>query len=364
MKAIESYIVSLLHEQDCVILPEFGGLVLNKDSAAFDEIKNKVSPPGKRVSFNPRLTANDGSLVYAVSIGEQIPYDDAQVKVLEFVARLKKGLNTEGKAELTGIGSFKKELGKIIFRPSNFLKFDRDAFGLNPFHVAPLEETKDLRQQPVELKNTRKPIMDTPKKENTRKDAPKPKKEEAPKVVVEKKEEKEKRRFPWVAAVLLIPFIGYISWVLISAGAFEANYQFQASDLLPFSSSPSEPVVSDQNEGLADDSILVENETPMEEDVDSTNNEVEIVEVSEPEYKDVPLSNGRFHVIVGAFTSEYNANKLVEKLNTQGYSAQVVDQGNGMYRVSAQSFPSKNDAVNNLSSIQQELNPGAWIMEN
>ena len=63
MKELTRHIEALLLDNDCVILPQFGGFVTNHVPARWIEEENLYLPPYRTVGFNPQLKINDGLLV-------------------------------------------------------------------------------------------------------------------------------------------------------------------------------------------------------------------------------------------------------------------------------------------------------------
>ena len=49
---LTKYIVQLLHQHDCVIIPDFGGFVAQYKPATLDSVTGFYSPPSKQILFN------------------------------------------------------------------------------------------------------------------------------------------------------------------------------------------------------------------------------------------------------------------------------------------------------------------------
>ena len=52
MKNIHKILKNLFYEHDCIIIPEFGGFILNYESAYLNQKNNSFIPPRKTISFN------------------------------------------------------------------------------------------------------------------------------------------------------------------------------------------------------------------------------------------------------------------------------------------------------------------------
>ena len=64
---LSDHIRTLLRDHDCVIIPDFGGLIAEYAPAHIHPVRHTLAPPAKHVAFNQSLTRNDGLLVDALS---------------------------------------------------------------------------------------------------------------------------------------------------------------------------------------------------------------------------------------------------------------------------------------------------------
>ena len=67
------------------------------------------------------------------------------------------------------------------------------------------------------------------------------------------------------------------------------------------------------------------------------------------------------HLIVGCFSTEQNAKKLISELKQKGFNAYIVDVKNGLHRVSA----CKSTSDSALNSAKEKLSPlqiSGWIL--
>ena len=63
MIELAQHIEVLLLENDCVIVPGFGGFVAHYAPATHVKEENLFLPPTRTIGFNPQLKLNDGVLV-------------------------------------------------------------------------------------------------------------------------------------------------------------------------------------------------------------------------------------------------------------------------------------------------------------
>ena len=89
---ISTYIFELLQSQDCVIVPNFGAFVARNISAKISSDGSKIFPPNKELSFNKNVVKNDGLLLNAIASNENINYEAAEQKIINWVKRINKKL--------------------------------------------------------------------------------------------------------------------------------------------------------------------------------------------------------------------------------------------------------------------------------
>lgn len=81
--------------------------------------------------------------------------------------------------------------------------------------------------------------------------------------------------------------------------------------------------------------------------------------ISSARLRSAPSSE--FHIIVGSFATENQAQEYARQVISQGYEAKLLSSGPRI-RVSAGNYPSKESAVAALPSIKSNLQPDAWIL--
>ena len=71
--------------------------------------------------------------------------------------------------------------------------------------------------------------------------------------------------------------------------------------------------------------------------------------------------NNGYHIIVGSFQDERQAQAYLRELRKSGAEVQLI-QSNQVYRISAGAFSSKEEALAQLPGIKSTLQPNAWIL--
>ncbi|MBQ0073890.1 MAG: SPOR domain-containing protein [Prevotella sp.] len=105
MIELSRHIEILLLENDCVIVPGFGGFMAHHKPAEYVAEEGMFYPPQRTLGFNPQLTLNDSLLVQSYVESYDISYPEAVRRIEEEVEEVKQMLAIEGKYEFHGIGT-------------------------------------------------------------------------------------------------------------------------------------------------------------------------------------------------------------------------------------------------------------------
>ncbi len=366
---LDNYIVDLLYENECVIIPGFGGFVVNYQPAFYDSKKNIFLPPKSKIAFNSRLTTNDGLLYNYLMQVMNISFEQARKEVNQFVEDIKKKLHNKQTVSIQGLGSFRLK-HQLIFTADNTANFLTENYGLNSVLVYPVK--KEI------------------------------------KVVKPKK----------VATVDITPVINYRKWLvaasvilslsLIPHGFLNQSKYNSQSNLLPteltnngvdatlkdlYDQYPSLQNISNQIDELSDKKValnpfteqktakdianetietketppVIENKTEQET-VNEEVAETKEPETTKPEPKEVKVENeqtsvskGDICLIIGSFKDQNNANRFYKKMK-KDYPAAILFNYNGFYRITSDIFKSKSKA----SQAKKELKAkgvSAWVMK-
>lgn len=154
MIELAQHIEYLLLENDCVILPGFGGFVAHYTEAAWNDQNRTFVPPMRTIGFNPQLKLNDGMLVQSVMEVYGTNYGDAQKMVRRWVDALQEQLYDEGVAELPNVGELRMSIrGTYDFNPYDYRLTSPWLYGLGSFEMPLLEE----QPSPVPLRRPSRP---------------------------------------------------------------------------------------------------------------------------------------------------------------------------------------------------------------
>ena len=317
MEKPEKYISGLLEIHDCVIIPDFGGFVLNEMPARFGGRPNELLPPGKIISFNRNLNVNDGLMANYISQQENISYAEAFSQIKDSVDNWKKALYENEKVLLEGIGSLmQNEDQKLVFTPQDTRNYLSASFGLPSLILTPIE--KQNSQKVFQL-----PAIPRERSEN---------------LVI--------RRSLSVAAVAAIFILAF----LVVFKNVSENHLYTSNANPVYKSI--EPIASSIGKILTDETVKPSAPRPQD------NMTAGIIETPSS-----TSSISRFYVVGGSFKVEANARKFFKELQEKGFKAQLLNNEDGWFRVSYQTEQDSLKAAKDLHSIKINENQSAWILK-
>lgn len=396
---LEKHIASLLKHHNCVIVPEFGGFIANYESAWINRSRALIFPPYKQILFNGNLTQNDGLLANELVLKASMTYPQALQAIATQVKNWRQQLEAGDRIELEEIGFLFLQHKQVVFEQNREVNLLLQAYGLkqvsfvdyaavNETAKQTLSETLRSRQIPVVQQNpshkegvkAHKPLQvhDLPAEKETpvialntaeEIEVLEPQKDAQPVISIAPK---KSRNYKYaVAAAVVMPLMFYAYWIPMKTDFLNTG-KIQLSDFNPFNPQ-AKTVYAKRDSAFSIDTAFEwksweELTAGLPADVSVYN-----LELTDEIYVPVRLSNtavpanssaesGQFQLIAGCFSVEANANNLVEKLVTAGYPARVVDKKGNLYRVSAGSFETQNEAESALGTFKNEGFSG-WILK-
>jgi cell division septation protein DedD len=368
---IGASIKKLLEERKRVILPGFGNLEISESESGISPSAKRIDPPGVSIRFDSSYSKDDGLLASAISEGGEVDLDEATQQVLELVDAIRFALDKGESYVLEEAGTFTRDDdGKIRFRAAKDWVISPDQFGLESMDLLELEdqvpdqvpdqaakeEEKEATspEKPAEPVRITKPSFQPPKQEVRPKHEPWKKEKQKP--------HRKTRlwRIIWsVAGVLIIVLI-----VLIAL----PEEKLQLLDRQEVKDQPSAEGRDVDSRDASSDTRTEETETTGEE-CGTPAPEPEVTRpveepVAETPAVPVPREN-TFFLVVGSFKNLANASELQDNLTERGYKAEVIITENRMYRVSAASYPSREEAERGLIHLKKV--PGmenSWLLHN
>ena len=328
-------ITKLLLDNDCVVIPGFGGFVAQYSPAKLDQSTGFFSPPSKQVLFNKNLVNNDGLLVNEIGQIKKLSYKEAndlvkqKVKLLNLELKDKKQVNVKD----LGLIYLKNDIIKFKQNSENILS---DSYGLTAINI------REFQHEVSEDNSKIVPIQST----------------------------QSTNAGKWWIAAAIVPIVFYSAWLPLKTNLFTKNETFHYSDLNPFTftkekkSFPEnlfdvkslEPI-KDKNQNFSKINI------PPSKQLDNLENTNKAVNTAVEKSKVLPNVNKRFHLIVGCFSSKKNATNLIKKLKKSGENALELDIHKNLHRVSIASFSSKKEAIKYKKQLKKNHSISSWILK-
>ncbi|NDV83703.1 SPOR domain-containing protein [Bacteroides sp. 51] len=354
------HIEILLLENDCVVVPGFGGFITHYMPASWNDEEKLFLPPMRTIGFNPQLKMNDGILVQSYMEVYNTDFSDATKILEQEVDKFIGLLHKEGKVELANIG----ELSLSIHGTYVFLSYDEKI-------ISPLFYGLDS----FEMKDIRTLLQQSPAKEMT---ISQPKATTAKKMYEIRINRALVRNA--VAAVAAIFLFFFMSAPIENTYVEKENYaQLLPADLFgkieqhSLLTTPiintSEINVEIQPEAVADNSLKVETEVAQQEKT-SVPVAVKEVKVAKGEVQKASISqevtkraSKLHHIIVASLASENDAHTMVSDLKQQGYSNACVLTGEARVRVSIGSYNTREEADRQIVEIRKNnAYKSAWLL--
>ena len=355
---MKNYILSLIKENNRVIIPEFGAFIVAKEN-------------GISVLFNNFLSFNDGLLIDHLVKEENIGKDEAATKVSTYVTQLKESLDSAGSYTIEGLGKFTKDASGIV----RFVQADElvdpkqsDASGLDVeddlldidsddskeiladeepvvgnqtasvtvIDTTPVAEVEDERPRPVV-----EPISKPAKEVEQKKDSVSPAAD-----YIDEDNKKRKRSIIWLLILfILLPLLAYSVYYLV------------LKDDSP-TMTENMPILKPEVKEEITDELPSEDVSAIDAGPVMTEKAPEEIKKPTPE----PLADKPHYLIIGSFKNEANADKMIRRLNAKDYNQCSRFEHNNRYLVSLESFAKVSKARIRQEEILEKDHMESWII--
>ena len=305
---ITTYINDLLYRYECVIIPGFGALLTQYQSAKIDSENKTFYPPSKTLSFNRQLQTNDGLLANYIASVEKCTYETSLQKLRNYTGKLSLQLSEGELVSLSNIGDFHlNEENSVQFIPSSKQNFSTASFGL--ISIVTSKVTRQVDKETVEPLEEKAPIYLIPERHG------------------------KKLYLKYAAIALVAISIAGFSGMKLYEGEVQ-KYNFAEKQKA---------------------NSIVENQ--IQEATFSFENPLPILNIT------FKKQTGKYHIIAGAFRVESNADKKIKQLLEKGFTPTLIGVNKyGLHQVAYESFQERLDALKNLRKIKNTQNPDAWLL--
>lgn len=336
---LSRHIENLLLENDCVIVPGFGGFVAYHTPASWSGKEETFLPPCRVIGFNPQLTINDGVLVQSYMKAYDTNFSNATRIIGQEVDKLTGILQEEGKVELPNIGEIRYSINNsYTFRPYNDKLISPSLYGLGTFRMT---ELCNLKKAPEKVAGMSVSRSKSPKHYEIRINR------------------------SWVrnsvaAAVAVLLFFSF-STPLKNTHVPQENYaQLLPADL--FRKIEKESLLT---------SIAGDKEMSVSAKEDIAEEITETVEAAAPMValpetmasESVEASKRIYHIIVASVTSEDDAEQIAKEWRANGHSETQIIARDGRIRVSIQSYADRAEGERQMMNLRQnDMYKNTWLL--
>ena len=383
MIELARHIEILLLENDCVIIPDFGGFIAHYQPARYVKEENLYLPPVRTIGFNPQLTINDGLLAQSYMQAHHTDFPDATRMIEEEAAGLKEQLYKNGCAEIQGIGVLHYNIhGTYEFHPNEDGALSPVLYGLGSFSISRLEHPAST------VSATTKELL--------------------PQQETKKRTVRFKRQWIGnaVAAAVAVALFFFLSVPVENTYVDKGNYASLGTDglfdairsqslatTLVTPQQPGKRVKNNQNTlkpvavkvekvGKVEQAQKTTVQETVREDAVVTNSNATGQPVTKPAAKPVtkpavvskpapekketatPSSSKKrnYYIIISSLATAGDAQQILNGYKQKGYKDVTIIEGNGRYRLSLCDFDDKAAAYKKLNELRQdEAFKNAWI---
>lgn len=338
MTELAQHIETLLLNNNCVIIPNFGGFVAHYSSAKWIEEESLFLPPTRTIGFNPYLKINDGLLVQSFMQAYDTDFSDATKRVKEITDLLINTLHQDGNIELYGIGRLGLTINNTYeFQPNEDGVATPELYGLSSFEI------EELKLISLKGKEDKVLIPNVHKSENN---------------VYEIKINRSLLRNIVAVAVAVIAFF-FLSTPVENTYIEKENYaQLLSLDLF----ANVQPHIQSYKTNLKPKAVRVEKV--------ALSNITSSIQTKEQEKETIASartvtasSKIKYNIIIASVSNQADAQKVIDNFKQKGYTDTSIVSGSGRTRISLMSFTDKDEAYKKLIELKQ--NPAfkdAWLL--
>lgn len=347
MEKLGNHIEALLQDNDCVILPGFGGFIVRTSSAYYAEKEHLFFPPRRTVTFNSQLTMNDGLLTQRYMQDCQLNYVDASQRVELIIDRLRDQLAIDGAVELPGVGSLRQDYSGLITFDGNEAGMASPAlFGLDAIHICEISAL--MAKQPSRVITTDEQTINI----------------------------HIGRRALHTVATAAAAVLLLIMSILPAGDGKQMNVA--SLGIVPEKTTVSEPVII---ETASAETMVASptSETTNTESAVPVANETAI-EVPEPTVAQAEASTDpgttelpvvqapsrptkTYHIIIGSLPSRRGVDETIQKYISAGFSHCTILEGDERVRISLESFTDKAEGNAYIAELRKQSGfANAWLL--
>ncbi|NJK95767.1 MAG: SPOR domain-containing protein [Bacteroidales bacterium] len=319
--ALTQFIKDLLYTSDKLIIPGFGTFVAQYAPAQINSEKNIILPPAKYFIFDATLIEDDGVFVEYISRKKSLSLSEASQIVQEMVEDFHQKLKEGDTLLIEEVGYFSSdEKHNIRFQKENDKDFNADNFGLTPIVF------KTSASQAFHIANEKTPA-------------------------------KKKPMFVKILIFfLIINVIGALTAVIywkfedvktyLGLHAPEEEIKVPVYDSTRFIIKPDTSELGQTIDTLTQIKNALKYEAPKQDTVKKAVN-----------------TDARYYIIAGSFQSFKKAEAHAKILRKQGFSPEIIEFSQQLFRITVGEFKSKDEALSRLETVKKKKDTeAAWLL--
>ena len=379
------HIEILLLNNDCVIVPDFGGFVAHWVPARYDEAERMFYPPMRTLGFNSQLRMNDSLLAQSYVEACDISYPEALRTIEHDVEEVKQRLADEGSFVLNGLGTLMVNMdGNYEFEPFQAGLLSPEIYGLPGLCFKRLRDEGFIPKEPVSI-----PVV------------PQQPQAESPALLDFTSEDEEEGnavsiKMSWIrnavaAAAAIVAFFVFATPIVNSDMGNQSMSQLQNSFLYKMmpkdtNETPVHTEMSHKAEKTVSEAEMkaatMESQQQVDEKAEAQNRNADIAtkktettsdktervaQKSEPtaeSNRHPVVAETAYYIVVASQVKRSNADDFVRQLHKQGYVEAEVLVHNNVVRVVCGEYKTEAEAYNRLNKLNdKEEFAEAWVFK-
>lgn len=319
MDRLTLHIEYLLLRHDCVVVPGCGAFINVYHSALENPETGVMSPMTCEVRFNPALSHDDGMLATSFARRERVSFAEGREMVRSSISNLRDALSMDGEVTIGRLGKLRMDTElNISFQPMTTPERAAATLGFGEVRTRIIQPAVEETTEMAQIEN---PVRSTPKNFDTTRNYYIP----------------INKMFARMAASFLIVAVVALAAII----PFGRDLHEDQASVIPVKAI-SQAVSKAASSG------------PVAEHVYEP-------EVTQESVQEVPSASNQWHIIVGAFYTQKDADLFISMNSDKGYRLTVLPSRN-LYRISAFSAQDKGPLVQELKSqALRSAFPEAWI---
>lgn len=350
---ISQHIKDLLFTHDRVILSGFGAFIAKYTPAKINEETKTISPPSKKIIFDPQIIKDGGLLEGHMGEREKISIEESGKQIDEYVKTVISKLNAGKKVKFPDLGTFSKSKEGIIkfhYEPSGNLLLD--SYGLPKI---------SLPEKVINIKSDGKKKISMPKDNVS----------------------SSNKWIVWTAIPVTIALI-FLAIYFFKPNIWNQGKTYVTNLIKPSNKDSAENIkdtVKNNNVINTDNTNeLVQNNNSDNTEhnnvhsgenkniINPENNSTQVVNNSNRKFNTGELmtpSKGKYYLIIGSLPNMELAEKETERFRKLGIKSNIIPSGESRYRISLGEFASSKEATafyDNFHTKHKNIN--LWLWEN